>query len=212
MNSISFWRKTRGKTQADIEAETGIDQAVLSEVESGLRSPDSYLDKLANALLVPQNVLLEPPPLIVGQEGDILIDRTAGRPTPGELGEDPKSKKRSTRKTIGRLFFLTPSQARIGVQRNRSVEITDGVWDGARVYVEVPCEPEHQAMLLAKAEAAALADRFLREEIAKIEGEYAALFQQGSEEFYGTQPSVFEDNGTVGEGLSGEDVASDRKI
>lgn len=211
-NSIAFWRKLRGKTQFDIEQETGIDQAVLSEVESGKRSADSYVEKLASTLTVTQEDLLKPPPLVIGEESDIVIDRTADHAAPGELGEEGiVSRKRTQRRNVGRIFFMTPSQARVGIRRKRAVERTEGVWDSAEVYVEVPCEPEHGKVLLAKAYAADLADQFLQEEERKIEAEYKAIFQghTGSSEFDGEKSGFPEDFGQTGEGLSGPDAPSD---
>lgn len=210
-NSIEFWRRIRGMTQIDLSAKTEIDQSIISDIERGIRLADSYLDRISQALAVPSEQLLEPPPFTVGADGDIYIDRTSGRPVPGNLEELAKEedllkkKSRSIRRQIGRVFFLTPSQARVGIQRNKSIEMLDGAWEGVRVYVEMPCEPSQEAITLAKAEVASLADRFTREEIQKIQAEYATIFRGTTN----GESSVPEDTIKNTEGLSGPDAPSD---
>lgn len=214
-NSISFWRKTRGLTQTELAEKTEIDQGIISDLENGHRDfNDGYAEKISQALLIPILQLRELPPLTIGQEGDIFIDRTSGRPAPGELPDSQKSK-RSIRKKIGRIFFLTPSQARVGIERQTSWQVDESRWERVRVYVEMPCEPEENAINLTKAYVANKAGRFLKEETRKIQAEYNEIFNKQLSEEFGydsNEPGISEDDGKNGKGLSGSGEESIRKV
>lgn len=175
-NSLRFWRKQRAISQTRLAEKIGVEQPMISWFESGDKEPtaDTW-EKIAALLNVPVDVLFAPPPISFGTTSDSIVERVSSVPAvPGD--ESGKSKKARRPQGFGRVNFLTPSQAKIGVQLQRTIKLADDEWDGVRVWIELPCEDDREAILETKAEAVRYCTDFVDQEIKRITQEYIIQF------------------------------------
>ncbi len=177
INSLRFWRKQSGISQTQLGRKIGVDQAMVSYFENGDREPTAECwELIGNALSIPVDKLFGPPPIVFGGTQDSIVERVTSIPVPGE--ENGKSKKARRPQGFGRVTFLTPSQAKVGVQIQKTIKISDEEWDGVRVWVELPCEDDPDAVRETKIEAVKYCTDFVNEEIGRITQEYINQFNQ----------------------------------
>ena len=176
-NSLHFWRKLMGMNQIALARKIGVEQSIISQFENGDREPTANTwEKIATALNIPVDRLFSPPPLMLRGHEEAVVERTAS--APGR--EEPPGKSRKARRPqgFGTINFLTPSQAKVGVQLQKTIQLADNQWDGARVWVELPCDDDPVAIRETKTEAVRYCRDFLNEEIGRIEAEDRARFNQ----------------------------------
>ena len=174
-NSLRFWRKQRAISQTRLAEKIGVEQPMVSWFENGDKEPTvETWENIAAALNVPVDVLFAPPPISFGGTADSIVERVSSIPTVGE--ESGKSRKARRPQGFGRVTFLTPSQAKVGVQLQKTIKLADDEWDGVRVWIELPCEDDREAILETKAEAIRYCTDFVDQEMRRIVQEYRTQF------------------------------------
>lgn len=194
-NSLRFWRKQRAISQTRLAEKIGVEQPMVSWFENGDKEPTAETwEKIAAALNVPVDVLFAPPPISFGGTADSIVERVSSLPAAGD--ESGKSKKARRPQGFGRVTFLTPSQAKVGVQLQKTIKLADDEWDGVRVWIELPCEDDREAILETKAEAVRYCKDFVDQEIGRISQEYLTQFNGRTVEGFDAveEPSLPENN------------------
>ncbi len=194
-NSLRFWRKQRAISQTRLAEKIGVEQPMVSWFETGDKEPTAETwEKIAAVLNIPVDVLFAPPPISFGTTSDSIVERVTSLPTVGE--ESGKSKKARRPQGFGRINFLTPSQAKVGVQLQKTIKLADDEWDGVRVWIELPCEDDREAILETKAEAVRYCMDFVDQEIGRIIQEYRIQFNGDKVESFDAaeEPSLHENN------------------
>lgn len=193
-NSLRFWRKQRGISQKNLAEKIGSSQPMVCYFETGEREPTMETWKQIEAVLnIPLETLFAEPPFSFGSNEDSLIERVTTAPVVGD--ESVKSKRVNQPNGFRRVTFLSESNAKVGLQLQKTIKLTDEEWDGVRVWVELPCGDDPLEIQEAKTEAVGYCQRFLNEEIKRIQQEYIDQFNHAMVETVdGEVPSVSQDN------------------